>query len=113
MPGIFVCPATFATGLAALVGPSGIFFSSFDVPAGPLDAFSAGFVVLAGSLGVPSNFPSMGGRFIMGADSTSDCVVFLTLALVQAPMEDNRRSADVMPSLSGFCRCFVDEVFAV
>ena len=111
--GIFVCPATFATGLVALVGPSGIFFSNFDVPAGPLDAFSVGFVILAGSLGVPPNFPSMGGCFAMGASSTSGCVVFLTLALVRAPMEDNRRSADVMPLSPGFCRCFVDEVFAV
>ena len=41
VPSIFVCPATFATGFAALVGPSGIIFSSFDVPAGSLDAFSA------------------------------------------------------------------------
>ena len=110
---IFVCPATFATGLAALVRPSGIFFSGFCVPAGKLDAFSAGFVAPADSLGVPSSLPSMGGHFIMEVDSASDCIVFLILALVRAPMEDNRQSANVMPSSSDFRRCFVDEVFAV
>ena len=69
--GVFVFPATFATGLAALVGTSGIFFSNFYVSAGSLDAFSVGFAGLSNSLGVPFNFPSAGGCLSTGAGSTS------------------------------------------
>ena len=107
VPGIFVCPATFAIGLFALVRPSGIFSTGFGASAGLRDAFSTGFVAPVGLL---SAFSVLSLR---GAAPTTGCGVYPVFALVRAPMEDNRRSADVVPSSLGVCRCFVDEVSAV
>ena len=94
-------PGIFATGFVALVRSSGTFSTGFVASAGPLDAFSTGFVAPAGLLGAFSIFSSR------GAAPTPGCVVFLVLALVRAPMEDNRRSADDIPTSLGVCCCLV------
>ena len=104
VPGVFVWPVMFATGLFALVRPSGIFSAGFAASAGLRDVFPTGFVVPVGSLHAFSVFSFRG--FV----PTTGCGVTPALALVRA--EDDRRSTDVMPLLSGVCRCFVDEATA-
>ena len=94
----------FATGLFALVRPSGIFSAGFAASAGLRDVFPAGFAVPVGLLHVFSVFS------FMGFAPTTGCGVTSALALVRA--EDDRRSTDVVPLLSGVCCCFVDEAAA-
>ena len=106
VPGVFVCPATFAIGLFALVGPSVIFSAGFVASAGLRDVFSTGFVAPVYLL---SAFSVLSLR---GVAPTTGCGVSPVFALVRAPIEDNRRSADVVPLSLGVCRCFVDKVSA-
>ena len=106
VPGVFVCPATFAIGLFALVGPSGIFSAGFVASAGLRDAFSAGFIVPVDLLNAFSVLS------LRGVAPTTGCGVSPALALVRAPVEDNRWSADVVSLSLGVLRCFVDEVSA-
>ena len=106
VPGIFVCPATFTIGLFALVRPSGIFSTGFVASAGLRDVFSTGFVAPVYLL---SAFSVLSLR---GVAPTTGCGVSPVFALVRAPIEDNRRSADVVPLSLGVCRCFVDKVSA-
>ena len=106
VPGVFVCPATFAIGLFALVGPSGIFSAGFVASAGLRDAFSAGFIGPVGLLNAFS-VPPLGG-----AAPTTGCGVPPVFALVRAPVEDSRWSADVVSLPLGVLRCFVDGVSA-
>ena len=92
---------TFSTGFATSAGLLGAFFTGYATSAGLLGAFSTGFATSAGLLGAFSAFPSR------GVAPTSGCVVFLVLPLARAPMEDNRRSADDIPTSLGVCCCFV------
>ena len=106
VPAVFVCPATFAIGLFALVGPSGIFSAGFVASAGLRDAFSTGFIVPVDLL---SAFSVLSLR---GVAPTTGCGVSPALALVRAPVEDNRWSADVVSLSLGVLRCSVDKVSA-
>ena len=88
MPGVFVWPVMFATGLFVLVRPSGIFSAGFAASAGLRDVFPAGFAVPVGLLHVFSVFS------LMGFAPTTGCGVTSALALVRA--EDDERSTDVV-----------------
>ena len=96
VPGVFACPATFATGFVALVGLPDIFLIGFATSAGLLGAFFTGLVTSAGLLVACST-----------GFAASGCGVFLVLPLARTPMEDNRRSADDTPMSSGVRCSFV------